>query len=792
MNTQAPFIDVTSFTMGESDLVELEQGSTLPLASPFLSLYQSEEMTGMIDPESEEYVVFINELYDEEFDEALSGLIDEAAAVCKSHFLLEQEDPHTAAYQAERLLNEHFAPLMTEAEAMLDAFSREFGQRDFRILGEQEIDSIIDRYQPSAELSTGFDEFLGKIKKAVGKAAKKAVDLAKKGVSAAAKLGLGPILSKLKALVKPLLRRVIATAIGKLPAPLQPVAKKLAERVRLLKEFDEGVTPLVHPSLPGGAAEIQYEFDYRVANLIFAHTEVEQDLELAQALVEEQSPETYPVAELEHARERFIDALLGLKAGEDSTPHIENFVPLILPALKTGITLVGRKRVVNFLAKLLGKLIGKFVGPEHAPALSRAIVDTGLRLLQLEATPEDESRAAASAVAATIEDTVRRVADAPDYILDDQELLEGFVLESFEQAAAANLPPVLPEAVYRKRPDLAESGRYKGTWLMLPLRSRKRYKKFSIRPAIKLTPHRLATLETFDGIPLEEYFEAQLGLAPGEELEAIVHLYEAIPGTRPDDIVRLEQNSSGAGAAHGIGQLHPLTPEVAALLLGESGLGREVDPQLGTNPLEAAPGQRFYALEIPGKRPLAVPGPAGRVKNRRPTQFRLVLDFPRNEIRIRLFLSEIRAQEIAVKLRQHGHIGTIAAGLRRVIDRGLRSALKGAHGRLKIIHEAVTPDQWAGAFQRLPSLMPQMLLGRLTEWLLKGLANHLKQHSEDFIKAAEDTADGITLVITLGNPPGFPLLRQALKGKNVSFASLKLSDGEPTVKIRVVPGYTHD
>jgi hypothetical protein len=66
------------------------------------------------------------------------------------------------------------------------------------------------------------------------------VALAKKGISLAAKLGLGPILEKLKALVKPLLKRVIQTAIGKLPVALQPVARKLAERLPFLKEVEEG------------------------------------------------------------------------------------------------------------------------------------------------------------------------------------------------------------------------------------------------------------------------------------------------------------------------------------------------------------------------------------------------------------------------------------------------------------------------------------------------------------------------------------------------------------------------
>ena len=60
------------------------------------------------------------------------------------------------------------------------------------------------------------------------------------------------------------------------------------------------------------------------------------------------------------------------------------------------------------------------------------------------------------------------------------------------------------------------------------------------------------------------------------------------------------------------------------------------------------------------------------------------------------------------------------------------------------------------------------------------------------IKAAEDTADGVTLVIILGNPPGFPQLRKALKGKVLSPASLKMADGAPAVTITVAPGYSHE
>jgi len=789
MKNQAPFLDVKSFVMEEVNREVLETAA--PPSSPFLSIYESDEAGGLIDPKAEEYVAFLNELYDEEFDEALFGLVHEAAAIYETRFMHEQGDTQTIGYQAERLLNQHFAPLVAETEAMLGTLAAEFSRRDPNSLTENEIETIVERYQPSIALTPSFEDFWGAIKKAAKKVLKKGVDLAKKGIRAAAKLAL----QKLKPLVKPLLKEVIQKAIGKLPSKYQPMVKKLAEQIPFLKGIEGSDEYLSENAETCEIAQIQYEFNQHVANLLFAHTEVEQDLEVAQVLTEQPVPNTYPLAELDHARDQFVENLTHLKEGENPTPHIENFVQAILPALRVGIKLVGREKVVDFLAGLLGKLLKKFVDPQYVPSLSKAIVDAGLRLppLLMETTAEEASSPAASAVTATVEETVRRVAALPDYILDDQELLEGFALEAFEQAAAANLPPVLPEDTYRKRPELAEARRLRGAWIMMPRGRRKRFKKFSRTIPASITPHKVSAIETFEGISLKEFLEDELGLAPGEEVEALVHLYESIPGTHLPDISRLDENTPGLGTQGGYEQLHPLTREAAGVLLGEPELGREVDPRDLADPHTNTVGQRFYYLEIPGKKPLMVPGPAGRTNARRPSRVRLALDFPKNEIRVFLFLSEIRAQEIAVKLRQHAHKGAVAAQLQGFVDRGLRRALTSGFGRrLKIVHEAVMPDQYSGALRRLPSLVPQVLLGHLKEWVLKGLSDHMKQRPEEFIKAAEDTADGVTLSITIGNPPGFPQLRQALKGKGFSLASLKMSDGTPTVKIKITPGHAHE
>jgi hypothetical protein len=782
MTSRSPFLDVRSFTEEEIPARLEESPARAGPGSPFLAVYEFEQGS-RLDSQTEEYVSFLNELYDEQFNEALSNLVDEAAAIYQTNFANEREDPHTAGYQAERLLNQHFAPLVAEAETMVRTLATELGQRDPNSLSEDEVETIVDRYQPSTDMAPHFEQWLDGLKNAFKKVVNKGLDLAKNAASAVAKWGLGPILNKLLAFVKPMFKYVANKAIDRLPLQLQPMARLLRDRLPFLKEFEESEETELETTGINDVAEIQYEFNQQVANLLFAQTEAEQDLEVARAVNPPSAPDAYPVAELEIARERFLDGLGELKEGEDPTPQVENFLPALLPVLRIGIKLAGRPRVVDFLANFLGKLIQRFVGPQYAPPLSKAIVDAGLRLLQLEAIPQSESRVAASAVASTVEETVRRVAALPDYVLDNQELLEAAALEAFEQAAAANLPPVLSEDTYRRRPELREDRR--GFWY----RCGRRYKKrLGPRITARISPYKVATLETFDGNTLGEALEEQYAIAPGDEVEGEVHLFEAMPGMRLSDIVRGEHVIANVDGGDGHNQLHPLTRDAAALLLDQPELGRDAEGETG-DPTAPQVGQRFYYLEIPGKRPLMVPTLGGRAHLRHRSRSRFVFHFPKNEIVARLYLSEIRAQEIAVKLRQHGHMGVVVDRLRRFIDRGVNRAFAANLGLLKIVHGAVIPGQPRNALSRLPSLVPQVLRGRVTEWVVKGLADNLQRHAQEFIRAADDTADGVTLIVTLENPPGFRELGDALKGKGVSLATLKLPAGDPTVKIRIYPGH---
>jgi hypothetical protein len=787
---ESPFLNVPSFNSEVDPAQEAVavQGST-PINRPFLSVYELDEWTGSSNPDAEEHAAFFNELYDEEFDEALFELAREAANFGENGVGEEREDSAEAVYGTERLLRQHFDPLAREVEGLIDAGVRRWGESYAGNITESEIDSFFDGYQPHDELSPAFENFWGSIKKGLKKIAKKAVDVAKKGVKFAANLALGPLLAKLKPLIRPLLEKVIRFAIGKLPISLRPIATQLGKKLGILYEIDgeEAEAGTVMPVI----SEIQDEFNGRMANLLFARDGVEQDFEVAQAVNDSRLSGDNTSAELDDARERFVQQLGRLKEDEDPTPVVQEFIPAILPALRIGIKVIGRTRVVNFLAGLLGKLIKKFVGPQFTPPLSKALVDAGLKLVQLESTANDESNAAATAVAATVEETVRRVSALPDYVLDNQELLEAFALEAFEQAATGNLPAILPEETYRVRPDLRES-KTRGTWMLRPLRRRrKRFKKFSRIFKTTISPQKAAAIETFGGEPLSSFLSEQLGVPEGSDVEADVHLFETIEGSLLGLVNEAGLQGHAGGFQHGSEQLHPLTPQAAGILLGEPSLGREVDPRFLASPLDTQIGQRLFYLEVSGKRPLASPTQSGRAALRRRSHVKLVLDFPGNQIRVFLYLSEIRAQKLAVKLRQHTGTGMAVTGLRKLLERGLRNALVRRNGRLKVVLDGIVPNRSAPALGLVPSQVPQALLRHLMEWAVNGLADYFKQ-PQQFVKATEDTADGVTMALTVMSPPGLTQISQALKGKVLPAVSFKFTDGVPNVTVQVTPGHSHE
>jgi hypothetical protein len=818
-NSYTPFVDMPSFVREEGEVPVSPPSGGAPW-SPFLSVYeQIEGEAPFEDPVREAYVSVVQELYDEEFDESLFELLTDARNLHSDHLGSghSQED-------ADRIVAQHFSDLIRESESMIDTMAREFGSRDDGLV-QQEIESFAERYAPPSTLEPAFEEFLGKLLKKVTKGVKA---VAGKAIQGIAKIGLGPILSKIKALIRPLLNRVMQKAIGRLPVAVQPIARKLAERLGLAPKAapapsapdpaapadvtaaggDVGTQAAAQataaaaipddPGTPVAAAagpdvtEMQTEFDEQIAEALLADDPQELELEIARARSAPSS--SSPVfANLDQARERFINDLQQLKEGESPAPYIENFLPAVLPVLRIAIRLIGRPKVVNFLAGVLGKLISNLVGPAQTPALSRAIVDAGLKLVSLEANDEDEARLAPAAVAATVEETVSRVASLPDHVLEDQELLEAFTLDAFEQSAAANLPAVFSQATYRKRPDLLEGG-VNATWVMLPLR-RPRYKRCSRTFNVKISPYMAEAVESFEDTPLSEYLQDQLAIAEGEDVEAEVHLYEILPGGTAGDIARSESETIGLGASDEatLSQLQPLTQEAAGVLLGAPGLGRKLPS--GVNIRTVMGGQRLYHLNIANRRPLTARGRRGRRSRvRRLARVYATLDHTQDVIRVCIFLSEVKAQRLAVRLRQQSHAGSLTVGFHKLLSRRLPSILHGKRRkRLKIVHTAVPPGSASESYLgRLPTIVPPAFVTGLQEWLVQAFAEFVKTQSQKFISAAEDPADGVTLEFIIEHPPGLKELGQALAEKGTSSAQIAetvAKGGRPTVRVEAHSGH---
>jgi hypothetical protein len=792
--SQSPFLDVTSFPAQESETVTEEtQLSVLHQSdSPFSSVYELEDGEGRVDPESEEFIQFLNELHDEEFDEAVFELINEASALYEDRFLHDYRGPAIQTMEAERLLEEHFVPLESELEMLVETMAGDIDRRDLDTMTEAEIDAFIESYRPTRELSPNFENLWGWAKKKLKKAAK----WAKKKAKALAKKAFRAALKRLKRYIKPWLKKLITFAINKLPKQYRPLAKMLAKKMGYQKEIEEEETFEEGQDTTGETGQFQQEFDLLFANLLFSEDETVQELMLTEVSSESQQPVTDPIADLDRAREQFVEGITKLEEGEDPAPLVENFIPAILPLVKLGLKFYGRPKLVNFIAKYVAKLIKRFVGRKYVRPLSRAIVDAGLRLINLEATEQEAMGAAGAAVASTVEDTVRQVAALPDYVLDDEELLEGFVLEAFEKSATRNLPEVLQEEAYIKRPDLRETKGLRGTWILQPLRGRKFYKKYTRVLNTKLSPHKLREIKTYAGVPLSEVLQAQYGLSPGTDLEVKAHLYEAIPGTMLSHISKYENSTPGLGtpAKYAYSQLHSLTPEAAGMLFGQPGLGQTISPRYLSNRRMMGVGQRVYYLEIPGLRLQIVPTSTAATTMRRCSETKLILDFARQQIRVYLFLSEPKAQEIALKIHQQMPIGVVMTSLKSIMEFGLKNVVfDGMHGQIKIIHQTITPQHSrSAAFLGIPQPVKENMVVRLVEWLGKGLSEFFRRQSQQFIAASQDPADGVTIAVTLENPPGFPLLRKALKGDKMSIRDMDFSGDIKEPHVQTVPGYYNE
>lgn len=791
---ETPFADATG----------AEAAETTPLGflpwtettTPFAELpFGSSEWGG----ESGEAVAKAFEaLRDEQFDETLAELVAETSEAADVR--LAGEAPGQLGDQRQQLAEAHLAPVAAEAERCLQRFAEEFQGLDVEAMSPDQLDEVLGRFDPRlGEVSPAGEEFIGGLIKKARNVVSTVVRTAGKVVSALPVLG--PILNKLKGLVRPLLKRVLAMAIGKLPPALHAPARALAKRFGIgeveadqlleLEEEDEGEafgeemarTP-VSAMDPRSLSE---SFDAALAESVVGGESLEEGETFGHEerfdAVAEAGTQLEGLAE---ARSLFAQQLQAAQEGEDLTPAMDQFVPAILPALRLGVRLVGRPKVVNFLSGFLAKLIGRWVGPQLSGPLSSAIVDVGLRVVGLEqGTPGTmEQEAAPMMLAATVEDTVRRLAEQPEAMLEDEQLLQLAVAEAFEASVAANFPSQLV------RPDLQIAPTLGGSFVTQHPRQTYAYKKFSRTPEVTVTHAMASAVHSFRGVTLDASIRA-LGLSL--PLKGRVHIYEALPGTTLPRLASLEQIGGSAHPRGAYGRLHPLTSAAAATLLREPRLGVDVAGRFLTSRHRIAVGQRFFYLEpvdqtvtVAPRRP--APGTAGSAVTgtcdpASPSETRLHVSVRNAEARLTMFFSEADAQRLAVALtaRPGSHapllkaLTTAAFRVSRRLGRTDGAVRMAREDELEWFDEAESEDELRrrplpGRRRPLPGALRGGVRHQVRAQAVRVLAAWAATGSQEFVRAAQDPACGVTVQVHLRGLAVTGSVRQPLASPGVGAA----------------------
>jgi hypothetical protein len=746
---ETPFLSDPTPGAGGSSRAARESVQSFALESPFLSEHGVDGSGAVRTPQAEAFAEFLEQLRDEEFEHALVRLADEASAVAGG-LVAEGESPAATRDRQERNAGAYLDRVATSAESMLERMADASERIDLAGMSSEALDEYFAPFMPAGEGETmGVEQFFLKklAKKALG-GVKGAVDLAKKAASVVGSvLPHGLILRKLQGLVRPLLQRVLRFAIDRLPVALRPIAKTLAARLFGTTEADSEEPTSEAAAVD--AREIAAEFDTMVAGSVVGGEAFDRQVAMEMQL-EDREGDRDAIRELDRARATLIDKLSTMSDGEDPRPAVEQFVPAVLAALRIGIRLLGRPKVVGFLAGHLASFIKPHIGDENARTLSNALVDAGLRLVQLEAEGEDPARTAAETVATTLEDTVTRLAnELPAEAWESETMLESYARDAFEKAASANFPDDTIKS------ELHEANEVKGFWRRRPGRH---YKKYSRVPSVVLTPQIARAVPSFRGVPLGVILRDRFGITGPVRVN--VHLYEAVPGTTVGVIARGESESAADGEAlMDEGFIHPLTEEAAGLLLREPGLGRPVDEGFLESPYRLGLGQRLFRVQMADR--------SAGARLTRSRRLRIRLNLRRGEVRMSLCLSEAAAQEIARALRRKAPAAVVLNLLRRTFEPQV-AAQGEAPDTVRVISESLGEESET-VTRRVRRRLGGRLRGMIRHSLVRALAAELERRYHEFAaafdKAANDPAEGVTVRVVLTGVPWMGLIRRTAAPK---------------------------
>ena len=502
--------------------------------------------------------------------------------------------------------------------------------------------------------------------------------------------------------------------------------------------------------------------------------------------------------ELHEARARFVDEL---EAGVDPEQALEKFIPAVmavLPIARTVIGIIGRKRVVNFLAGFLARLISRYVpqrGGEAALAGDR-------RHRAADDLARGAGRERRRADAARVRDDR---ADGRGHRSARRRARRGDVRGT--GAARGRGDRCVPRG---RRGELPAAGascpsctrrRCAATWVRCrSARRRKYYKKYTRVFDVEITPQIAESLTTFGGTKLAAFLKDQLGVtAP---VQARVHLYQAIAGTtlRADRAARAQRAGTRPGPRARRGPAPPADGPRRRALCSSSRSSAGTSPGAFRSSRRAiAVGQRFYYLEIAGARPRHDDDRHGRRSGRQPVQ--------RGQRHARLPEGRVPRLRLPERGGRAEHRGEDPQARRHVGARARQADLRGRHPRrARRRHPAPRQDPHRGAAagavlrRRRSSSSPRASSSgwrrRSSDWVGKAVADYVKASAGEFVAATEDPADGVTIVVPIANPPGAPLVRKLLRGEGIGAGALgdleSLFKGQPRLSVKTVAGFRFD
>jgi len=175
----------------------------------------------------------------------------------------------------------------------------------------------------------------------------------------------------------------------------------------------------------------------------------------------------------------------------------------------------------------------------------------------------------------------------------------------------------------------------------------------------------------------------------------------------------------------------------------------------------------------------------------------VVLDSVRDQLRVVVFLSEVKAQKLAGRIRQNAHIGSLATMFHAMTAKRISARLRGlSPRRLRIVHSRIaSPQERQAALQRLPGAMPPLFISKVQEWVVSGFAEFFKTQSAKYLQAADQPADGVTLVVTVQQPGGLKEICSALTGNGTTLdkiADAVAKGAAPKVTVDVFAGHKCD